>query len=391
MTITLPRQPNASTAGYLAKKTTTTLSTANSRVPFQEVAINRNRKLFSPSLEQGNKKRFKSSRSDLSVKPQARPLQSRPFQAKPSSRSHLSAKPQARPLQSRPFRAKPIADIDKDDQTDPLGLAATVYAKEIFQNLREREVTLAPNPNYLSSGQPKICAEMLSILIDWLISVHERKSNKSGLEGGYSPETIYLTSNILHRFLSSVDIEREELQLVGVTAFFIASKYEDIYPPSLKELCCLCDDFYTEQQLLDMEVVILKTLEYRVSAPTSLNFLERFLKASKADSEMKSVACYMLDGTLLSYELLQYRPSELAAAAVFIARSNNTSTWNRTMEFYTGFNKSKVQSVAKTVVKMFRGTPLRAVHNKYARSRHGKVSLSFDFDSLCFVNSGGDW
>jgi cyclin B len=48
-------------------------------------------------------------------------------------------------------------------------------------------------------------------------------------------ETLYLTVAILDRFLqrSAKDIPRKSLQLVGVTAMFIASKYEEMYAPEI--------------------------------------------------------------------------------------------------------------------------------------------------------------
>jgi hypothetical protein len=32
--------------------------------------------------------------------------------------------------------------------------------------------------------------------------------------------------------------------LLGIAAFLIASKFEDIYPPESNELCYLCDNAY---------------------------------------------------------------------------------------------------------------------------------------------------
>jgi cyclin B len=48
-------------------------------------------------------------------------------------------------------------------------------------------------------------------------------------------ETLYLTVAILDRFLQKAakDISRKSLQLVGVTAMFIASKYEEMYAPEI--------------------------------------------------------------------------------------------------------------------------------------------------------------
>ena len=47
---------------------------------------------------------------------------------------------------------------------------------------------------------------------------------------------LFLTCNIIDRFLSKrFDIGRKKLQLVGIAAILIASKYEEIYPPDLQD------------------------------------------------------------------------------------------------------------------------------------------------------------
>jgi primosomal protein N' len=42
-------------------------------------------------------------------------------------------------------------------------------------------------------------------------------------------ETLYLTVNLIDRYLSVLRIDRSKLQLVAVSAMLIASKYEEIY------------------------------------------------------------------------------------------------------------------------------------------------------------------
>ena len=74
-------------------------------------------------------------------------------------------------------------------------------------------------------SQPEINPSMRAILVDWLVDVH----NKFEL----SPETFYLTINIIDRFLATKIVPRRELQLVGIGAMLIASKYEEIWAPEV--------------------------------------------------------------------------------------------------------------------------------------------------------------
>ena len=46
----------------------------------------------------------------------------------------------------------------------------------------------------------------------------------------------------------------------GTSALFIASKYEEIYPPELTEFVYITDDSYTKGQILNMEKLVLKVI-----------------------------------------------------------------------------------------------------------------------------------
>jgi cyclin B len=87
--------------------------------------------------------------------------------------------------------------------------------------------------DYMAS-QPDINAKMRSILVDWLIEVHRKFE--------LMPETFYLTLNIVDRFLSAKAVPRKELQLVGISAMLIASKYEEIWAPEVKFIFFLLNE-----------------------------------------------------------------------------------------------------------------------------------------------------
>jgi len=74
--------------------------------------------------------------------------------------------------------------------------------------------------------QPDINAKMRSILVDWLIDVHRKFL--------LMPETLYLTINIVDRFLALKLVPRRELQLVGISSMLIACKYEEIWAPEVQ-------------------------------------------------------------------------------------------------------------------------------------------------------------
>lgn len=78
--------------------------------------------------------------------------------------------------------------------------------------------------DYMDS-QPEINERMRAILVDWLIEVHHKFE--------LTPETLYLTLNIVDRYLASTTVSRRELQLVGLSSMLMASKYEEIWAPEV--------------------------------------------------------------------------------------------------------------------------------------------------------------
>ena len=85
-------------------------------------------------------------------------------------------------------------------------------------------------------NQSDINDKMRTILIDWLVDVHKKFKLRS--------ETLFLSINILDRFLEKKEILRSELQLAGVCSMFIASKYEEIISPEISDFAYITDKAY---------------------------------------------------------------------------------------------------------------------------------------------------
>jgi cyclin B len=126
-----------------------------------------------------------------------------------------------------------------------------------------------------------------------------------------------------------------------------------------------------------MEEEILKTLEYQITVPSAHAFLVRFLKAAHADKKIVQLSCYLLDSTLPSYQLNNYLPSQLAAAAVFIARRTvGRNSWSPTLLRYAMYCEEEIAPVARALLaeKAATSPELRAVNKKYTSSRYGGVA-----------------
>ena len=94
-----------------------------------------------------------------------------------------------------------------------------------------------------------------------------------------------------------------------MTALLISTKYEEIYPPELKDLLSVSENKFTKSEVLTMESKILSTLEFNFLAPSSLRFLERYRKLSTtaSDDQIFYFAQYINEISLLDSSLLKYK------------------------------------------------------------------------------------
>lgn len=91
----------------------------------------------------------------------------------------------------------------------------------------------------------------------------------------------------------------------------IAAKYEELFPPEINEFIYLTDNTYDRQQVIAMEMHVLKKLNFELACPLSIHFLRRFSKAAKPDDAMYNMSKYFIELSTIGYEFCQYRPSEV--------------------------------------------------------------------------------
>jgi cyclin B len=138
---------------------------------------------------------------------------------------------------------KQIEDIDANDAGNPLLMSE--YVNDIYKYLYDMETRYAIKENHLE-GHKEITHKMRTILVDWINEVH--------CQFKLEIETYHMAVSIIDRYLQSVKATpKKQLQLVGVTAMFIASKYEELFPPEIQDFVYITDDTYNKKQILEME------------------------------------------------------------------------------------------------------------------------------------------
>ncbi|EEP80530.1 G2/mitotic-specific cyclin-B [Uncinocarpus reesii 1704] len=261
-------------------------------------------------------------------------------------------------------------NLDADDLYDPLMVSE--YAVEIFDYLREIEPQTMPSPNYIEH-QEELEWKMRGILVDWLIEVHTRFR--------LLPETLFLTVNIIDRFLSIDMVALDRLQLVGVAAMFIAAKYEEVLSPHVAMFSHVADETFSDKEILDAERHILATLNYDISYPNPMNFLRRISKADNYDVHTRTFGKYLMEISLLDHRFMCYRQSHIAAAAMYFARLIlERGPWDETIAYYAGYTKSEILPVFHLMIDyLYRPVAHEAFYRKYASKRFLKGRVYFAF------------
>ena len=176
-----------------------------------------------------------------------------------------------------------------------------------------------PDPKYMA-GQTELNWQMRQTLVDWLLQVHLRYH--------LLPETLWIAINIVDRFLTKRVVSMLKLQLVGVTAMFIAAKYEEILAPSVDEFVFMTERGYTKEEILKGERIMLQTLDFKVSHYCSpYSWMRKISKADDYDLQTRTLSKFLTEVTLLDYRFLRVKPSLVAAIGMYTARRMLGGDW----------------------------------------------------------------
>ncbi|KAH3900865.1 related to G2/mitotic-specific cyclin-2 [Saccharomycodes ludwigii] len=256
-------------------------------------------------------------------------------------------------------------DLDAEDANDPFMVSE--YVVDVFEYLHNLEVITLPNKNDLYK-HPNI-HQNRDILVNWMVKIH----NKFGL----LPETLFLALNIMDRFLCKERVQLDKLQLVGTASLFIASKYEEVYSPSVRHFAQETDGACDEEEIKEGEKFILQTLDFNLNYPNPMNFLRRISKADDYDIQSRTLAKYLLEISVVDFRFIGILPSMCAAAAMFISRKMlGKGYWDGNLIHYSGgYTKEDLAPVCQMIMDYLEQP---VVHDeffkKYASRRFIKAS-----------------
>ncbi|XP_041665181.1 G1/S-specific cyclin-E2-like isoform X2 [Cheilinus undulatus] len=213
-------------------------------------------------------------------------------------------------------------------------------SQDMWLKMVIREQNYTHSKNFMQK-HPNLKPGMRSILLDWLIEVSE--------EYTLHRQTFYLAQDYFDRFMLTQDnIEKNLLQLIGITCLFIAAKMEEACPPKLSQMAYITAGTYYEEEILQMELIILKALRWKLCPETAVSWLKLYFQMAsmniKSDllEQQFSQDVYiqmtrLLDLCILNINSLDFEYRVLAASVLchFIPQE--------TAEKVSGLSKDAIQ------------------------------------------------
>jgi len=261
-------------------------------------------------------------------------------------------------------KADPCHDYDYDKECGKDIGNVSDFACDIFTYYKHRQSQFEIC-DYLKK-QRHISGDMRALLVNWLVNVQEQFE--------LNHETLYLAVKIMDLYLAKTkgDVRRGDLQLIGGTAVFLASKFDERVAPLIDDILYMCEDNYKAEQIIKMELLLFKTVGFDLGIPISYRFLRRFSRVIKLEMPALTLARYILETSLMFYQFVGIKDDLMASASLLLAlRMKNIGDWDARLVKYTGYTVDEVEPLMKSLNHMIVKRRadyerLDTIYNKYS-------------------------
>ena len=260
------------------------------------------------------------------------------------------------------------------------------YDDSIMKNLLFNEIKNRPKYKELIQIFSEKDISTRFTFINFIISISETFNFKQ--------ETIYLTINLYDRCFPKLKNYGKpvNIKIFTLTCIFIASKYEEIYPPLLEEYSDLMT--FSREEIFKLENFILDTINFELHICSPYLFLTKFFHSNSKieNTEILYLAQFILDLSTQSLVFCSYKPSFQAVICLYLSRyvyyKNKISVklWTRDNEFMTGYSEKEIKKNTKLScikIKEFYSGHLSkdftksAIYKKYSSDKYLAVAKRF--------------
>lgn len=270
-------------------------------------------------------------------------------------------------------------------------VACKKYSRDILQRYYELESDrcYSTDSSYMTTKQSnELNYTMRSILIDWMVELNE--------EYNLQQNTLYLTVQYIDKFLSHIQVERSKLQLLGMGCSLIASKYWEIYPPSINDYIYLADNTYKNQQLIRMEQALLQTFQFNLNVVTCFDYRTYYYKANRSTIQHEYVCDYILEQCAHDELYIKNKPSTIMCSVVcYVNHLYSQTILPPQLSSVSRYQLSDLFHCIQSIYELHcrvvsTDHKLHAVHDKYKTDEKHNASTRFQpksFQSIATLQS----
>lgn len=212
-----------------------------------------------------------------------------------------------------------------------------------------------------------------SILIDWITEISYNLS--------FLPETLYLSVFLVDRFLSLRLVTKSKLQLVGLTALFIAAKYEEVDSPSISTFTEMINT--TTEELIKAEKYLLLTLEFNIEYLQPLDIIRTLSATNMYDMKVRVLSKYILEMTLIKESFLRFSSVIRAISAFYLAKKIVNDCRCPNLPFYIfRIEKSNIKECVNEMLWMIKESSEQSIDNNFPSRSQTEIKENRIFTSI---------
>ena len=256
------------------------------------------------------------------------------------------------------------------------------FLTEILIGLKKDEKINKPcysNDIFKNQDSTQINEKHRAVVIEWLSYIVHYFSQ--------SNETLFMSINIMDRYISKKKITLNIYQLVAISSYLIASKYEDTFTPSIDDLIYISKNIYNHNDITAMEKDILDTLNFDIFSVSSYQFFSSFYLISNINNKILFCLGHLiLEICLLNIEIMSCEQSLLAIGSLLIAKKSLEIKGDLpNINIIYNYNENDIKEIQKKIVlflnKIVYSDKNCLILEKFEKKKYLSVSYIFKYDN----------
>jgi cyclin B len=256
------------------------------------------------------------------------------------------------------------------------------FLTEILLGLKKDEKINKPcysNDIFKNQDSSQINEKHRAVVIEWLSYIVHYFSQ--------SNETLFMSINIMDRYISKKKISLNIYQLVAISSYLIASKYEDTFIPSIDDLIYISKNIYNHNDITTMEKDILNILNFDIFSVSSYQFFSSLYLMSNINNKILFCLGHLiLEICLLNIEIMSCEQSLLAIGSFLIAKKSlEIKGGLPNIKLIYNYNENDIKEIQKKIVlflnKIVYSDKNCLILEKFEKKKYLSVSYIFKCDN----------